>query len=90
MSSATGTSPIQPELGLLGQTVVVIGGTSGIGLETARRAPAEGARLILAARSPEHLEHASRELGTLSTAARTTPRDTPDPPRGRPSWTSPP
>ncbi len=69
MSIATGVSPIQPEPGLLGQTVVVIGGSAGIGLETARRARAEGAKLILAARNPEHLEHASRELGTLSTAA---------------------
>jgi len=69
MSIATGTSLIQPELGLLGQTVVVIGGTSGIGLETARRARAEGAKLILAARNAEHLEHASREIGAESTAA---------------------
>ena len=69
MSIATGTSPIQPEPGLLGQTVVVIGGSAGIGLETARRARAEGAKLILAARNPERLEHASRELGTLSSAA---------------------
>jgi len=69
MSIATGVSPVQPEPGLLGQTVVVIGGSAGIGLETARRARAEGAKLILAARNPEHLEHASRELGTLSTAA---------------------
>jgi NAD(P)-dependent dehydrogenase (short-subunit alcohol dehydrogenase family) len=57
------------EPALAGQTVVVIGGSAGIGLETARRARAEGAKLILAARNPEHLEHASRELGALSTAA---------------------
>jgi NAD(P)-dependent dehydrogenase (short-subunit alcohol dehydrogenase family) len=69
MSIATGTSLIQPEPGLLGQTVVVIGGSAGIGLETSRRTRAEGAKLILAARNPEHLEHASRELGALSTAA---------------------
>ena len=69
MSIATGASPIQPEPGLLGQTVVVIGGSAGIGLETARLARAEGAKLILAARNPEHLEHASRELGALSSAA---------------------
>ncbi len=69
MSTATGTFPIKPEPGLLGQTVVVIWGSSGIGLETARRARADGAKLILAARNPEHLESASRELGTLSTAA---------------------
>ena len=69
MTIATGVSPIQPEPGLLGQTVVVIGGSAGIGLETARRARAEGARLILAARNPERLEQVSRELGPLSTAA---------------------
>jgi len=69
MSTATGTSFSQREPGLLGQTVVVIGGSAGIGFETARRARAEGAKLILAARNPEHLEQASRELGALSTAA---------------------
>jgi NAD(P)-dependent dehydrogenase (short-subunit alcohol dehydrogenase family) len=69
MSIATGPSLTQPDPGLLGQTVVVIGGSAGIGLETARLARAEGAKLILAARNPEHLEHASRELGTLSTSA---------------------
>jgi NAD(P)-dependent dehydrogenase (short-subunit alcohol dehydrogenase family) len=69
MSIATGVSPIQPQPGLFGQTVVVIGGSGGIGFETARRARAEGATLILAARNPERLEQASRELGTLSTAA---------------------
>ena len=69
MSIATGNSLIRPEPGLLGQTVVVIGGSAGIGLETARRARAEGARLILAARNPERLEHASRELGPLSSMA---------------------
>jgi NAD(P)-dependent dehydrogenase (short-subunit alcohol dehydrogenase family) len=69
MSIATGTSLIQPEPQLAGQTVVVIGGSAGIGLETARRARAEGAKLILAARDPERLEHASRELGALSSAA---------------------
>ncbi len=46
MSTATTVSPIQREPELLGQTVVVIGGSAGIGLETARRARAEGAKLI--------------------------------------------
>ena len=44
MSNATTASPIQREPELLGQTVVVIGGSAGIGLETARRARAEGAK----------------------------------------------
>ena len=41
---------------LLGQTVVVIGGSSGIGLETARLARVNGAEVILAARNPGRLE----------------------------------
>jgi NAD(P)-dependent dehydrogenase (short-subunit alcohol dehydrogenase family) len=57
------------EAELAGQTVVVIGGSAGIGLETARRARAEGAEVVLTARNPERLEAAARELGALSTAA---------------------
>jgi NAD(P)-dependent dehydrogenase (short-subunit alcohol dehydrogenase family) len=57
----------QPEL--LGQTVVVIGGTSGIGLETARRARVEGASVILTGRNPARLKQAALELGTERTAA---------------------
>jgi NAD(P)-dependent dehydrogenase (short-subunit alcohol dehydrogenase family) len=49
------------ELG--GQTVVVIGGSSGIGLETARRARAEGAGVILTARDPDRLHRVGLELG---------------------------
>ena len=54
---------------LAGQTVVVIGGSAGIGLETARLARAEGAEVILAARDPERLERAAAEVGAVSTAA---------------------
>ena len=42
MSTATTASPIQREPELRGQTVVVIGGSAGIRLETARWAGAEG------------------------------------------------
>lgn len=69
MSTATASSAPQREPALAGQTVVVIGGSSGIGLETARRARTEGAKLILAGRNPEHLEQTARELGAMSTAA---------------------
>jgi len=69
MSTATTASPIQREPELLGQTVVVIGGSAGIGLETARRARAEGAKLILTGRNSEPLHRAARELNALSTAA---------------------
>ena len=54
---------------LAGQTVVVIGGSSGIGLETARRTRAEGAEVVLAARDPERLGRAAKDLGALSTAS---------------------
>jgi NAD(P)-dependent dehydrogenase (short-subunit alcohol dehydrogenase family) len=54
---------------LLGQTVVVIGGSSGIGLATAHRAAAAGARLILTGRNPERLREAAKELGAPSTTA---------------------
>jgi NAD(P)-dependent dehydrogenase (short-subunit alcohol dehydrogenase family) len=54
---------------LSGQTLVVIGGSAGIGLETARRARAMGAKVILTARNPEPLERAAREIDALSTAA---------------------
>ncbi len=69
MSTETpaGTTPREPAL--LGQTVVVIGGSAGIGLETARLARAEGAEVILTGRDPGRLEHAARELGALSSAA---------------------
>jgi len=69
MSAATIASTTQHELELLGQTVVVIGGSSGIGFETARRARAEGAKVILAARNPERLKYAASEVDALSTAA---------------------
>jgi NAD(P)-dependent dehydrogenase (short-subunit alcohol dehydrogenase family) len=64
-----GPATTQREPELLGQTVVVIGGSAGIGLETARRARAEGAKLILTARNSERLQQAARELGAQSTAA---------------------
>jgi NAD(P)-dependent dehydrogenase (short-subunit alcohol dehydrogenase family) len=53
---------------LAGQRVVVIGGSSGIGLETARRARAEGADVIITARDPDRLHEVGLELGA-STAA---------------------
>src|SRR5215831_6356281 len=54
---------------LTGQTVLVIGGSAGIGLETARLARAEGADVILTARDPERLRRVGAELGARSVAA---------------------
>jgi NAD(P)-dependent dehydrogenase (short-subunit alcohol dehydrogenase family) len=56
----------QPEL--LGQTVVVIGGSRGIGLETARQARAAGAEVIVTGRDPERLRAAAEELGAEGAA----------------------
>ncbi len=69
MSTATTASRIRREPELQGQTVVVIGGSAGIGFETARRASAEGAKVILTGRNPERLQHAASELDAISTAA---------------------
>jgi NAD(P)-dependent dehydrogenase (short-subunit alcohol dehydrogenase family) len=68
-SAAPAVTPLRREPDLLGQTVVVIGGSAGIGLETARRARAEGAEVILTGRNPDRLERAARELGALSSEA---------------------
>jgi NAD(P)-dependent dehydrogenase (short-subunit alcohol dehydrogenase family) len=57
----------QPEL--LGQTLVVIGGSAGIGFETARRASAKGAKVVLTGRDPQRLRDAASRVNALSTAA---------------------
>jgi NAD(P)-dependent dehydrogenase (short-subunit alcohol dehydrogenase family) len=54
---------------LSGQVVVVIGGSAGIGLETARLAKAEGADVIITGRDPARLAAAAREVGAQRTAA---------------------
>jgi NAD(P)-dependent dehydrogenase (short-subunit alcohol dehydrogenase family) len=51
-----------------GQTVLVIGGSSGIGLETARRAHGEGASVIITARDPERVHRAGLELAACIAA----------------------
>jgi NAD(P)-dependent dehydrogenase (short-subunit alcohol dehydrogenase family) len=53
---------VSGEAELARQTVMVIGGSSGIGLETARRARAEGADVILTARNPDRLQSVGLEL----------------------------
>jgi NAD(P)-dependent dehydrogenase (short-subunit alcohol dehydrogenase family) len=53
---------------LAGQTVVVIGGSSGIGLETARLVRDKGAQVILTARDADRLQRVGRELGATVAA----------------------
>jgi NAD(P)-dependent dehydrogenase (short-subunit alcohol dehydrogenase family) len=68
MSNAAVRPDVERGPELLGQTVVVIGGSSGIGLETARRAHEEGADVIITGRHPGPLDRVGHEL-RASTAA---------------------
>ena len=68
MSAATETAPAGHDPLLLGQTIIVIGGSAGIGLEVARLAHAEGADLVIAGRNPDHLEEAAEAVGASATA----------------------
>ena len=73
MSTAITVSHIERKSELLDQIIIVIGGSSGIGLETAQRARAEGAKLILTRRNPEHLHRAASAADPLRTQALDTP-----------------
>jgi NAD(P)-dependent dehydrogenase (short-subunit alcohol dehydrogenase family) len=59
----------QRQRAILGQTLVVIGGSAGIGLETARQARSEGANVILVARNAERLAEAAADIGAQQTAS---------------------
>ena len=50
---------------LLGASVVIIGGTSGMGFATARLAKEQGANVTIASRSSEKLLHAAQQLGDV-------------------------
>jgi NAD(P)-dependent dehydrogenase (short-subunit alcohol dehydrogenase family) len=68
--TTTATPPFsQREPELLGQTVILIGGSAGIGLETARRARSEGAEVVLTGRNRDRLEQAAQQVGARSVAA---------------------
>ncbi|WP_155368293.1 SDR family oxidoreductase [Catellatospora vulcania] len=69
MSATSAASAGRREPALTGATVVLIGGSAGIGFETARLARAEGAALVLTGRDPERLARAAAELGALHSAA---------------------
>jgi NAD(P)-dependent dehydrogenase (short-subunit alcohol dehydrogenase family) len=66
--SDTHTTPSGTIERLSGQTVVIIGGSSGIGQATARQARAAGADVILTGRDAGRLEQAGAEVGALRTA----------------------
>ncbi|MGJ7912713.1 SDR family oxidoreductase [Neobacillus sp. LXY-1] len=52
---------------LRGQKVVIIGGSSGIGLESAKQIIAQGAEVIIASRSEDKLRNAKEQLGVSAT-----------------------
>jgi NAD(P)-dependent dehydrogenase (short-subunit alcohol dehydrogenase family) len=54
---------------LAGQKVVVVGGSSGIGLSTAELAKSEGADVTIASRNAERLKAAAEKLGVRSIPA---------------------
>jgi 3-oxoacyl-[acyl-carrier protein] reductase len=53
-------------LGLEGRTAIVCGASAGIGLGVAEALAAEGAKLVMLARSPEPLEREASRLGGLA------------------------
>jgi NAD(P)-dependent dehydrogenase (short-subunit alcohol dehydrogenase family) len=67
--TATSPAPTNRVPMLRGQTVLVIGGSAGIGVETARLARAKGADLILTGRNADRLQQVGLELGAASIAA---------------------
>ncbi|GGJ79564.1 hypothetical protein GCM10011583_08910 [Streptomyces camponoticapitis] len=64
----TGSKPNQHQE-MAGQTVVVIGASSGIGLETARHVRALGGQVVMVGRDPGRLERAAEEVQPLSTTS---------------------
>ena len=56
------------DFGLEGRTAIVCGASAGIGLGVAEALAAEGANLVLLARSPEPLEREASRLGALAVA----------------------
>ncbi|WP_420175667.1 SDR family oxidoreductase [Luteococcus sp. OSA5] len=57
------------QLGHEGKVFVVTAASSGLGLATARELVAEGAKVVLVARTQERLEAVGKELGALTLAA---------------------
>ena len=66
-TTVTGVPTRGPELA--GQIVVAIGGSAGMGYETALRARAEGAAVVITGRDPVRLERAANELDAKNFAA---------------------
>ncbi|TDU88366.1 NAD(P)-dependent dehydrogenase (short-subunit alcohol dehydrogenase family) [Kribbella voronezhensis] len=68
MTESTTLTTARSDGSLTGQVVVVLGGSSGIGLETARQAGAAGARIVITGRDREKLDAAAGEVGAETVA----------------------
>jgi len=60
---------------LAGKKVVVVGGSSGIGLSTAELAKSEGADVVIASRNADRLKAAAEKLGAMAIATDVTSDD---------------
>lgn len=56
------------------KTILITGGTTGIGLATAKLLSSEGAKIIVTGRNPETLDAVQREAPGLLAALRNTQR----------------
>jgi NAD(P)-dependent dehydrogenase (short-subunit alcohol dehydrogenase family) len=65
-----------PKPPLQNKALVVVGGTSGLGLSAAKAFIAAGAQVVVVGKDPEKIEHAKKELGN---AAMALPADATDP-----------
>jgi NAD(P)-dependent dehydrogenase (short-subunit alcohol dehydrogenase family) len=70
--------PGMESFSLADTTVVVLGGSSGIGLATAQMAQAAGAKVVITGRSPERLASAMAQLGGLTGGAESVALDSVD------------
>jgi len=68
------------DLGLDGRVYIITGGSRGLGYATAQALVADGARVVLSSRDPQHVAAAAESLGPLAigVAADLTDQDTPD------------
>jgi NAD(P)-dependent dehydrogenase (short-subunit alcohol dehydrogenase family) len=69
MTTSVAGSGLEQQSNLRGATVVCIGGSAGIGLETARSAAALGANVIVTGRDPERLAQAAADVAAQGSAA---------------------
>src|SRR5205823_4426829 len=66
---------MRPMISLRGKTVLITGGSRGLGLVMARQCAAEGARVAICARDPDELERARHDLTQFGADVLTIPCD---------------